>query len=144
MHIKLGKKISSLYYFITATKIARIATKHNNDKNNQQTTCSIQTLICMNVGQPIFNLDNNLPIFKKDEMQGTLFSQCLLQDHEIHKKYDNSVKIGTVSNLLKKLTLYSTCDGIMNGRIQQYCNPHLFPSKNEPLVPKNRSSEKKC
>lgn len=32
MHIKLGKKISSLYYFITATKIARIATKHNNDK----------------------------------------------------------------------------------------------------------------
>lgn len=32
MHIKLGKKISSLYYFITPTKIARIATKHNNDK----------------------------------------------------------------------------------------------------------------
>lgn len=32
MHIKLEKKISSLYYFITPTKIARIATKHNNDK----------------------------------------------------------------------------------------------------------------
>ena len=110
---------------------------------------------------PNWNIEfgTNLHIFKNDEIHEIpifdlffnndlnfiirVFTWCLPTDHEIYKRYKNSVKKIFVSNLVKEIMQYHVCQGMKNENTFQYSDQHIIPKKCDPFKITTKSAETK-